>query len=64
LAIIGLLVEVYEFCKRGENILLVNTSGHKVVDSAIAFDTGYSEHRELLFHNGILNHKRDNINII
>jgi hypothetical protein len=30
LVIIGLLVEVYEFCKRGENILLVNTSSYKV----------------------------------
>ena len=46
--------------------MLVNTSGHKVVDSTIAFDTGYSGYRKLLFHkymnNSILNHQRNSIN--
>jgi len=46
--------------------LLVNTSGHKVVDFAIAFDTGYSGHRKILFrkymNNNILNHQRKKVN--
>jgi len=45
--------------------LLVNTSSHKVVDSAIAFDTGYSGHRKLLFrkyiNDNILIHQRKEV---